>query len=135
MPFWPILLIVGGVILLGFEISRSSRPVPAVSELPAQPSPSETAAAPGTGVFAVPEEGSKPTGNYIERSPITLVDNTTGSTSDTAQPPATSAPEEVPDIYDFLKSAPRGRRTADHGRLRADRRLLTSDRLPLTNSR
>ena len=101
-----ILLIVGGVILLGFGISRSKRPLPTVSELPAQPSPSETATAPGTAVFTVPEESSKPTGNYIERSPITLVDNTTASTSDAAQPPATSQPDEVPDIYDFLKSAP-----------------------------
>ena len=116
VPFWPVLLVVGGVILLGFGISRSSRPLPTVSELPEQPSPSETSATPGTAVFAVPEEGSKPTGSYIERSPITLVDNTTGATSDAAQPPATSAPGEVSDIYDFLKSAPPedgGRQTTD----------------------
>lgn len=116
VPFWPILLIVGGVILLGFGISRSKRPLPTVSELPAQPSPSETATAPGTAVFTVPEESSKPTGNYIERSPITLVDNTIASTSDTAQPPAASPPGDVPDIYDFLKSAPPedgGRQTTD----------------------
>lgn len=106
VPFWPILLILVGVILLGFGISRSKRPLPTVSDLPAQPSPAETAAAPGTGVFAVPEEDSAPAKSYIERSPITLVDNTTGSTPDTAQPPATSAPGEVSDIYDFLKSAP-----------------------------
>ena len=106
VPFWPVLLILGGVILLGYGISRSSRPLPTVSELPAQPAPSETAAAPGTAVFAVPEESTKPTGSYIVRSPITLVDNTPASTSGTAQLPATSAPGEVPDIYDFLKSAP-----------------------------
>ncbi len=104
--FWPILLVVVGVILLGFGISRSGRPLPTVSELPAQPSPSETMAAPGAGVFAVPEEELTPASRSIERSPITLVDSTTASKAATAQPPAASAPDEVSDIYEFLKSAP-----------------------------
>ena len=106
VSFWPIALIIGGVILLGYGITRSKRPLPTVSELPAQPAPSEAPAAPGAGVFAVPEEEPASTGRRIERSPISLVDNTPPAPPTSTQSPTTSAPAEVSDIYEFLKSAP-----------------------------
>jgi hypothetical protein len=102
--FWPIVLIVGGVVLLGYGITRSKRPLPIVSELPGQPTPAETPAAPGAGVFAVPEEEPASVKRRIERSPIALVDATPAPAQEPS--PAPSAPGEMADIYKFLESAP-----------------------------
>jgi hypothetical protein len=102
--FWPIALVVAGVVLLGYGITRSGRQAPIVSELPAQPAPSETPAAPGASVFEVPEEPSS--SRRIERSPITLVDDASESAPDASTAPAPGASGEVPDIYEFLQSAP-----------------------------
>ena len=83
--FWPILLVVAGVVLLGYGITRSGRPAPVVSEMPAQPTPSETPVAPGAGVFDVPEDGLPASASRrIERSPITLVDDTPVPTAGSA---------------------------------------------------
>jgi hypothetical protein len=94
---WPILLIGLGVVLLGFAITRAGKPAPPVVEIPAQPPAAETVAAPGAGVYVVPETPVR-----IERSPVTLYEP-----APTQDATASAAPAgEVEDIYDFLQSAP-----------------------------
>jgi hypothetical protein len=104
--FWPIALIVVGVALLGYGISRAGRPAPIVSEIPVQPAPSETPPAPGAAIFDVPEEATSSSPRRIERSPIALVDTPAASTPESGPPASASATGEVPDIYEFLKSVP-----------------------------
>lgn len=98
---WPILLIALGVLLLGFAITRSGKPTSPVAQLPPEPAPSETVAAPGTGVYEVPETPVR-----IERAPITLFEPETGQPASSAQTGAGEAGDEAPDIYTFLQSAP-----------------------------
>ncbi len=93
---WPVLVVLLGAGLLGYAAMRARREaVPAV-ELPAQPAAAETTLAPGASVMDVNEDDPPPKATRIERSPITLVDES----------PATGASGEVRDIYEFLKNAP-----------------------------
>lgn len=98
---WPILLIGLGVLLLGFAITRSGKPAPPVVQLPPEPAPTETVAAPGTGVYEVSETPVR-----FERSPITLIEPEAGQPIAPAQTGAGEAGDETPDIYAFLQSAP-----------------------------
>lgn len=93
---WPVLVVLFGLILLGYAALRARRSVVPAVELPAQPAGLETPLAPGASVMDVSEDEPRPKGARYERSPITLVD----------EKPAPSASGEVQDIYEFLKNAP-----------------------------
>jgi len=93
---WPVLVVLFGLILLGYAALRARRSVVPAVELPAQPAGLETPLAPGASVTNVREDEARPKGARYERSPITLVD----------EKPAASASGEVQDIYEFLKNAP-----------------------------
>ncbi len=93
---WPVLVVLFGLVLLGYASMRARREaVPAV-ELPPQPAAAEMPLAPGASVMDVHEDEPLPKGARYDRSPITLVD----------EKPASSASGEVQDIYEFLKNAP-----------------------------
>jgi hypothetical protein len=98
---WPILLIGLGVLMLGFAITRSGKPTPPVVQLPPEPAPGEAVAAPGAGVYEVPETPS----HRSERSPITSRELSLPPASQSSAAATDASGKEV-DIYEFLKSAP-----------------------------
>lgn len=98
---WPILLIGLGVVLLGFAITRAGKPAAPVVQLPAQPSATETVAAPGAGVYEVPEAPAR-----SEPSPITLYEPEASPPANRRTTAPTAQAGEVEDIYAFLKSTP-----------------------------
>ena len=117
MRLWPILLVVVGVFLLGLSLSRPARPA---RELPVEPTPADMPAAPGTSVLEIPPAppAAKPP---VERAPVVLVDEAAadfegeermggsgGAEESAAETAAQAQPAagEVPDIYEFLESAP-----------------------------
>lgn len=93
---WPVLVVLFGLVLLGYAALRARRSVTPAVELPPQPAGLETPLAPGASVMDVSEDEPRPKGARYERSPITLVDDK----------PTASASGEVQDIYEFLKNAP-----------------------------
>lgn len=98
-PLWPILVILGGILLIAAAILRSRRAKPAI-ELPPQPA-AEPSLVPGASVTTMTDDEPLPQPIRYERSPITLVDETPASPA-----AGTAAGGEVPDIYEFLKNAP-----------------------------
>ena len=99
-PLWPILVILGGVLLIATAIMRSRPTKPAI-ELPPQPAAAEPSLVPGASVTNVTDDEPMPQPVRYERSPITLVDETPASPA-----AETAAGGEVLDIYEFLKNAP-----------------------------
>jgi hypothetical protein len=95
-PLWPALVVLFGLVLIGYAAVRARRAGPPAVELPPQPAVVESPLAPGASVMDVSEDEPRSRGARIERSPITLVDEN----------PATPAGGEAPDIYEFLKNAP-----------------------------
>jgi hypothetical protein len=93
---WPVLLVLFGAGLVGYATMQAGRKAPPAVELPPQPAAAETPLAPGASVTALTDDEPAARPVRIERSPITLVDET----------PATNASGEVQDIYEFLKNAP-----------------------------
>ncbi len=93
---WPSLVVLAGLLLLGYALLRSRQSATPAVELPPQPAAAETSLAPGASVMDVNDEEPLPKAPRYERSPITLVD----------EKPAEPASGEVPDIYEFLKNAP-----------------------------
>ncbi|MEZ4769886.1 MAG: hypothetical protein R2844_15820 [Caldilineales bacterium] len=96
--FWPALLVILGVVLVGYGVTRSRKPLPRPGEVPAQPDAAPASQAPGTTSFTMPNYEPPSATRRVERSPITLHD----------EPPkagATSAQEvgDDFDIYEFLK--------------------------------
>lgn len=96
--FWPALLVILGVVLVGYGVTRSRKPLPPPGEVPAQPDTSEAPKAAGAAAFTMSDDKPAASTRRIERSPITLHD----------EPPkteATSAQEmgDDFDIYEFLK--------------------------------
>lgn len=97
--FWPALLVILGIVLIGYGVTRSGKPAPVPGELPAQPPATESRFAPGAGVFTVSDDQPAATSRRVERAPITLHDEPPKP----APPSAQSLGEDF-DIYDFLKS-------------------------------
>jgi hypothetical protein len=93
---WPVLLVLGGLVLMGYAALRASRKAPPALELPPQPAAAETPLAPGASVTALADDEPPSRPMRDERSPINRMDET----------PATTASGEVNDIYEFLKNAP-----------------------------
>jgi len=93
---WPVLVVLFGLVLLGYATLRARQSVVPAVDLPPQPAGVESPLAPGASVMDVNDDAPLPKGARYERSPITLVD----------EKPATSAGGEVQDIYEFLKNAP-----------------------------
>lgn len=98
---WPVLLVLAGVVLLGYAALRASRQTPPAVELPAQPAAAEAPLPPGASVTTMADDAPQPKKARFERSPITLVDEKPGS-----QASGAAASGEVADIYEFLKNAP-----------------------------
>ncbi len=99
--FWPALLVILGVVLIGYGVTRSRKPVPPPGEVPAQPDAAPSAQASGAPAFTTVDDKPASGARRVERSPITLHD----------EPPkaATTSAQEVGedfDIYEFLKTAP-----------------------------
>lgn len=99
-PFWPILVILCGVLLIAVAIMRSRAAKPAI-ELPPQPAAAEPSLVPGASVTTLTDDEPASRPIRYERSPITLVDETPSGPA-----AETTAGGEVPDIYEFLKNAP-----------------------------
>lgn len=98
---WPALLVVLGVVLIGYGVTRSRKPAPEPNQLPTQPAAAEAPLASGASVFTMPDDKPATATRRVERSPITLHD----------EPPKTGSTSQQElgddfDIYDFLKSAP-----------------------------
>lgn len=98
---WPVLLVLAGVVLLGYAALRASRQTPPAVELPAQPAAAEAPLPPGASVTTMADDAPQPKKARFERSPITLVDEKPDS-----QTSGAAASGEVADIYEFLKNAP-----------------------------
>lgn len=99
--FWPALLLILGVVLIGYGVTRSRKPVPPPGQLPVQPEAAEAPLAPGAAAFTMADNQPATASRRMERSPITLHD----------EPPKAGATSQQAlgddfDIYDFLKSAP-----------------------------
>ena len=97
---WPVLLVIGGISMIAYAVTRSARSTPIV-DAPPQPAPAEVPLAPGASVTTIGDDMPAARPPRYERAPITLVD-------DTPEKPASdsSASGEVADIYEFLKNAP-----------------------------
>ena len=98
--FWPVLLVILGVVLVGYGVTRSRKPAPPPGQLSAQPEAVAPAAS-GTAAFTMSDSQPAAPSRRMERSPITLHD----------EPPKSEATSQQElgddfDIYDFLKSAP-----------------------------
>ncbi|MCB0241632.1 MAG: hypothetical protein KDH08_24060, partial [Anaerolineae bacterium] len=98
--FWPVLLVILGVVLIGYGVTRSRKPAPPPGQLSAQPEAVAPAAS-GTAAFTMSDSQPAAPSRRMERSPITLHD----------EPPKSEATSQQElgddfDIYDFLKSAP-----------------------------
>jgi hypothetical protein len=98
--FWPTLLLILGLVLVGYGLTRGGKPAEPPGELPPQPAAVDRPAAPGAADTSAPLRQPAAPPARVERAPITLHD---------PQPPAAGqeGTEEF-DIYDFLKSAPPG---------------------------
>lgn len=103
MRFWPVLVLVLGVVLLGYGITRRSKASVAPMQFPTQPAASDGPRAPGTSVLAVDDDvPPPPRSRRFERSPITLHDQPASSTA---------APEQDlggADLNDYLNQTPPG---------------------------
>lgn len=108
---WPILLVVVGVFFIGLSISRPKATVSAPVELAPEPQPEEFAIAPGTSVTELDDidQSREPA---VTQAPVTWAEIPAAAAAN--PPEAGDGPGDehdqeaggVPDLYEFLQSAP-----------------------------